>query len=75
MKRVTLKINAIDCTLCGVVIESVLSHTIGIQSAAVNDQTKVAEIVFDPKLTDSKQIQNKILSLGYKTDLLGESQL
>ena len=73
MKRAMLKINAIDCTLCGVVIESVLSRTAGVQSASVNDNTKIAEIIFDPKLIDSKQIQNKILSLGYKTDLLGES--
>jgi copper chaperone CopZ len=60
--------------LCGVVIESVLMRTPGIQSSSVNEQTKRADIVFDPKLIDSKQIQNKIQSLGYKNEILGESQ-
>ena len=69
-----MQINAIDCTLCGVIIESVLMRTEGIKSASVNDQTKRANVVFDPELIDAKAIQNKIFSLGYKTDNLGESQ-
>jgi copper chaperone CopZ len=73
MKRLMLGINEVDCMLCGVVIESVLMRTPGVQSASVDEKAKRAEVVFDPKAIDSKQIQNKILSLGYRTNLLGES--
>ena len=74
MKKAILQINAIDCMLCGVVIESVLSRTVGVQSSSVDEKAKKAEIIFDPKLIDSKIIQSKILSLGYRTELLKESQ-
>jgi len=74
MKRAVLQINEIDCSLCGVVIESVLMRTEGVQSASVNEKVKRAEVIFDPKLIDPAKIQAKILSLGYRTTLLGESQ-
>jgi copper chaperone CopZ len=73
MNKVILQINAIDCMLCGVVIESFLGRTAGIQSASVDEKAKKVEVIFDPKLIDSKGIQAKILSLGYRTEFLKES--
>ena len=74
MKRLILGINQVDCMLCGVVIESVLMRTPGVQSASVDEKAKRTDILFDPKVIDSKQIQAKILSLGYRTNVLGESE-
>ncbi|MBR8830519.1 MAG: Zinc-transporting ATPase [Chroococcopsis gigantea SAG 12.99] len=63
-----LKIGGMDCTSCKMKIEGSLERLKGVSEASVVVATGCLTVTYDPEQVSEKTIQERVKSLGYKTD-------
>ncbi|MEK5639389.1 copper-translocating P-type ATPase [Paenibacillus rhizosphaerae] len=66
-KHTTLPITGMTCAACAARIEKGLGRMEGVSRANVNLALEKASVTYDPKQTNLKQLEDKIVSLGYGT--------
>ena len=66
MKKISLKIGGMSCTVCANVIEKKLKNSKGIESASVNYATSKADINYNDKILNEENITTIIENTGYK---------
>tara|TARA_B110000967_G_C18901761_1_gene576074 strand:- start:9257 stop:9610 length:354 start_codon:yes stop_codon:yes gene_type:complete len=65
LKKIALQIEGMTCQIgCAKTIESRLSKTPGIESAAVSFEKRLGEIIFDTNQISESEISEKISSIG-----------
>ncbi|MDH5746633.1 MAG: heavy metal translocating P-type ATPase [Candidatus Bathyarchaeota archaeon] len=64
-KKSQLKVKGMHCASCAQSIEKVLKEHRGVKEANVNFATEKAYIVYDPNLTDKKELIETVRSTGY----------
>lgn len=65
-KEVNLQIQGMTCAACANRIEKGLKKVQGVKDANVNFTLERSKVSYDPDVTDIKQFEKKIESLGYK---------
>lgn len=65
MQKVELDVFGMTCAACSTRIEKVLNKQEGVKHATVNLTTETASIEYNPGLTDTKAIIEKIKNVGY----------
>ncbi|OZU88601.1 copper-translocating P-type ATPase [Virgibacillus indicus] len=65
MEKTELDVFGMTCAACSTRIEKVLNKQEGVKFAAVNLTTETASLEYNPGLTDTKSIIDKIKNLGY----------
>ena len=65
IKKATLPVTGMSCAACAVSVESMLSHTKGIASAAVNYANQSVSVSYDPDLVDLPDMDRVLQSIGY----------
>ncbi|PAV28716.1 copper-translocating P-type ATPase [Virgibacillus profundi] len=65
MDKTELDVFGMTCAACSTRIEKVLNKQEGVKFAAVNLTTETASLEYNPGLTDTKAIIDKIKNLGY----------
>lgn len=65
IKKTTLPVTGMSCAACAVSVESMLSHTKGIASAAVNYANQSVSVSYDPELVDLPDMDRVLQSIGY----------
>jgi len=63
--KLSVLIPSMDCPACAAGIEASLSRAPGVKQAAVNYDTKAAELVYDPTLTSRDQLLALIDASGF----------
>lgn len=64
-KKSHLNITGMHCVSCAQTIEKALKKHRGVKKANVNFATEKAYVVYDPNLTDKKQLIETLRSAGY----------
>ncbi|MFC7394195.1 heavy metal translocating P-type ATPase [Scopulibacillus cellulosilyticus] len=65
-KEVNLQIQGMTCAACANRIEKGLKKIEGVDDANVNFALEKSKVLYDPSVTDVKNFEEKIQSLGYK---------
>jgi copper chaperone CopZ len=69
MKKTTLNIKGMHCASCSMLIKDALTEHKGVISADVDLKKNLANISFDEKLTEEKELIQVIKSEGYMAEL------
>ncbi len=69
-KEVTsnLRVPAMDCDACSVVIKRALNRNKGVKKVELNTENRTAKIVFDDAQTSEAEIEKAIEKAGFKTE-------
>lgn len=62
----TLQVNGMTCATCAASVESVLSATDGVQSAAVNFAAEKVSIQYDSSTVQLAELKQQVKSIGYE---------
>lgn len=65
MEKIKIDIEGMTCVSCAVSIEKNLKKIEGVENASVNFSTKTAEVEFNDKLTNEKELFDVITNQGY----------
>ena len=65
MEKIRIDIKGMTCVSCAVSIEKNLKKVKGVENASVNFSTKTAEVEFNDKLTNEKELFDVITNQGY----------
>jgi P-type Cu2+ transporter len=65
IKEVTVPVTGMSCAACAVSVESMLKHTPGVTTAAVNYATQSVNVGYDPHATDLDKLDAVLQSIGY----------
>ncbi len=65
-KKITLKINGMECAACAARIERQLKKTDGVADAAVNLAAEKATVHYDPDRVGAGQLVHTIVDLGFR---------
>jgi copper chaperone CopZ len=63
-----MKVPAMDCAACTVVIKKALTQTRGVKSVDLNVDKRTATVVYDEKQVTQAEIQKTIEKAGFKTE-------
>ena len=65
IRRSTFPVLEMSCAACAVSVESMLSHTPGVVSAAVNYANQSATVEYDPAVVTPEAMRTVVQSIGY----------
>ena len=65
-----LKVPAMDCAACTVVIKKALTQTKGIKNVDLNVEKRIATVAYEDTQVTQAEIQKAIEKAGYKTEKL-----
>lgn len=74
MEKTELDVFGMTCAACSSRIEKVLNKQAGVKQATVNLTTETASIEYNPGLTDTKAIIEKIKNVGYDAKPKAEAE-
>jgi copper chaperone CopZ len=63
-----MKVPAMDCAACTVVIKKALAQTRGVKAVDLNVERRTATIVYDDTQVTEPQIEKTIEKVGFKTE-------
>ncbi len=69
LERVTIPITGMTCAACQSFIQRTLSGEAGVQDATVNLMLHNATVTFDPRMTSTAGLVEKIRSTGYEAEM------
>jgi copper chaperone CopZ len=65
---VEMKVPAMDCAACTVVIKKALTQTKGVQRVDLNVDKRTATVIYDDTRVTQAEIQKTIEKAGFKTE-------
>ncbi|OWZ84839.1 heavy metal translocating P-type ATPase [Natranaerobius trueperi] len=74
-EEVTLSIGGMTCAACQKRVRDGLNRLPGVVEANVNLTTEKAYVIYDPKITNVKAINDSILELGYEVEELAKESM
>eukprot|EP01018_Ginkgo_biloba_P026263 Gb_22737 [translate_table: standard] len=69
-----LRINGMTCTACSSSVESTLKKVAGVQKASVALATEEAEIHYDFKQVNYKQLMDEVQDIGFEAELISAGE-
>lgn len=74
LETVTLAVEQMTCATCPLTVRIALERVDGVESAAVDFETKLAVVTFDPSLTDVAALIDATTNVGYPSRTLPRAQ-
>lgn len=74
MRKESFEVLGMTCSACSTKVEKTILKQDGVKNASVNLLTSSMEVFFDESLLTTKQIEDKISSIGYETKLKGSTK-
>ena len=65
---VQMKVPAMDCAACTVVIKKALTQTKGVKNVDLNVEKRTATVIYEDKQVTQAEIQKTIENAGFKTE-------
>lgn len=70
---VEINVPTLQCNKCITHVETALKSVAGVSKTAVNLQTKIARVEFDPAKTNLKELEKAIAAAGYDANATGRN--
>jgi copper chaperone CopZ len=64
----TIRVPAMDCDACTVVIKRTLKQTKGVKTVDLNVEKRMATIIYDDTQVTETQVERAIEKVGFKTE-------
>jgi len=67
-------IDKMTCALCPITVRKSMEKVPGVKQVEVNYESKIATVIFDPTLTNKKQIADASTDIGYPASILDNAE-
>jgi mercuric ion binding protein len=67
-------IDKMNCPLCPITVRKSMEKVPGVKQVEVDYEMKIATVIFDPTLTNKKQIADASTNIGYPASILDNTE-